>query len=68
MSNIKELRELPLEQLEVVVEDLNKEIFDLNNRLAMSRKLEKPHQLRDKKKDRARAILALSEKMKQKAQ
>ena len=67
MSNIKELRELPQEQLEVHIEDLNKEIYELKNRLAISRKLEKPHLLRDKKKDRARAILALSEKLKQKA-
>lgn len=67
MSNIKELRELPQDQLEALVEDLHREIFDLKNRLAMSRKLEKPHQLRDKKRDRARAILALSEKMKTKA-
>lgn len=66
MSNIKELRELPQEQLEVLVEDLRKEIFELKNRLAVSRKLEKPHLLKDKRKDRARAILALSEKMKQK--
>jgi len=67
MSNIKELRELPQEQLEAHIQDLHKEIFELKNRLAMSRKLEKPHQLKDKKRDRARAILALSEKMKQKA-
>jgi large subunit ribosomal protein L29 len=66
MSNIKELRELPEDQLEVLIEDTSKEIYELKNKLAMNRKLEKPHQLKDKKKDRARAILALSEKMKKK--
>lgn len=62
MSNINELRELSLEQLQSLINDLNKEIFDLQNRLAMNRKLEKPHQLKDKKKDRARAMLVFSEK------
>lgn len=66
MSNIKELRELPQQQLETFIEDLNKEIFELQNRLAMKRNLEKPHRLKDKKRDRARAMLALSEKTKQK--
>ena len=68
MSNINEIRELPLDQLEVLIEDLNKEIYELKNQLMVARKLEKPHQLRDKKKDRARAILALSEKKKQKGE
>ena len=67
MSNIKELRELPEDQLQVHIEDLSKEIYELKNQLARTHKLEKSHHLRDKKKDRARAILALSEKMKQKA-
>lgn len=66
MSNIKELRELPEDQLENLIEDTSKEIYELKNKLALTRKLEKPHQLKDKKKDRARAILALSEKRKNK--
>ena len=66
MSNIKEVRELPEDQLEVLIEDLNRDIFILKNQLAVTRKLEKPHELKDKKRDRARAILALSEKKKQK--
>jgi hypothetical protein len=49
MSNIKELRELPEDQLEVLIEDTSKEIYELKNKLAINRKLEKPHQLRDKK-------------------
>jgi large subunit ribosomal protein L29 len=64
MSNFKELKQLPLDQLEVMIEDLDKEIFQMKNQLAMNRKLEKPHLLKDKKKDKARAILALAEKKK----
>lgn len=64
MSNFKELKQLPVDQLEVMIEDLGKEIYQLKNQLAMNRKLEKPHMIKDKKKDKARAILALSEKMK----
>ena len=64
MSNIKELRELPIDQLEVIIEDLNKDIFELRNQLAMMRKVEKPHLLRDKKRDKARTLMVLSEKKK----
>lgn len=64
MSNFNELKQLPLDQLEVLIEDLAKEIYELKNQLAMNRKLDKPHLIKDKKKDRARAILALAEKRK----
>ena len=63
-NNIKELRDLPQDQLEVFIDDLNKEIFELKNQLAVNRKLEKPHLLKDKKRDRARAIFILAEKKK----
>jgi large subunit ribosomal protein L29 len=62
MSKVKEIRELEVPQLEELIADFNKDIYELNNKLAVTRKLEKPHLLRDKKKDRARAIFVLSEK------
>ena len=66
MSNIKELRELTIDQLENLIEDINKNLFELREQLAVNKKLEKPHLLRDKKKDRARAMLVLSEKLNKK--
>lgn len=62
MSNIKELRDLPIEQLEVLIEDLSKEIFNLKSQLALQKKIEKPHLIREKRRDRARAIMVLEEK------
>lgn len=62
MSHIKEMRDLTVEQLEAMLNDLNKEIYGLKCQLASARKLEKPHVLKEKKKDRARAIFILAEK------
>ena len=42
--------------------ELSKEIFELNCELKVSRKLEKPHLLKEKKKDRARVLTVISEK------
>ena len=66
MSNIEELRDLPIDQLEVLLEDLEKDIFQLKNQLKMNRKLEKPHELKDKKKDLARVKFILGEKLNKK--
>ena len=65
MSNINELKDLKIDELEVVLEDLEKDIFQLTNQLKMNRKLEKPHELKDKKKDRARAKFILAQKLKE---
>lgn len=51
-----------IEELQVQYRDISKEIFDLNNELRMARKLEKPHLLREKKKNRARVLTALRQK------
>ena len=43
-------------------EALNVKIFDLNSELKISRKLEKPHELKEAKKDRARILTVLNKK------
>ena len=65
-KNIEEIRDLTKEQLETFIEDLKKEIFALKNQLAMTRKLEKPHLIKDKRRDIARALMVLEEKRKEK--
>ena len=62
MSHIKEMRDLTTGQLESMLEDLNREIYELKNQLSSARKLEKPHLLKEKKKDRARVMFILAEK------
>jgi len=61
----KELINLSVEELEGQYEDICKDIFELTNELRVSRKLEKPHELKDKKKDRARIKTVLRQKMNQ---
>ncbi len=57
-----ELRDLKEEQLETLILDLSREMYDLKNELALSRKLEQPHLITKKRKTRARAKAILHEK------
>ncbi|MCB1072060.1 MAG: 50S ribosomal protein L29 [Chlamydiia bacterium] len=50
------------EELEAQYEDICRDIFELTNELRVSRKLEKPHELKEKKKDRARILTVLRQK------
>ncbi len=52
------------QELVVLASDLEKEIFQLNNELMMARKVEKPHLIKAKKKDRARVLTILTQKQK----
>jgi large subunit ribosomal protein L29 len=61
-KGVEEIRNLDEEQLETFIEDLKKEIFELKNQLAMTRKLEKPHLIKEKRRDIARALMVLAEK------
>ena len=67
MLKAKELMSKTIDELEASNIDLCKEIFQLNNELRASRKLEKPHLLREKKKDRARILTVLRQKKNQEA-
>jgi large subunit ribosomal protein L29 len=60
MKRMLEFKDQSVEELKALYQDLAKEIFDLKNELRMTRKLEKPHLLRKKKKDRARVLTLLS--------
>lgn len=62
MLKAKELREQSAEELKTLCGDLSKEIYDLKNELSTARKLEKPHLLRTKKRDRARVMTVLRQK------
>lgn len=58
----KAFNERSVEELENLYKEYSTEIFNLRNELAVSRKLEKPHLLRTKKKERARVLTALRTK------
>ncbi|MBS0603769.1 MAG: 50S ribosomal protein L29 [Verrucomicrobia bacterium] len=62
MSNVKEYRDQSQEELKALYQDLSKELFQLRNEMKVTRKMEKPHLVRIKKKDRARVMTILREK------
>lgn len=62
MSKASKYRDMAKEELEATLGDLNKELFQLINEVKLARKAEKPHLLRQKKKEKARLLTILHEK------
>jgi len=62
MLKMEDLKSEGEEQLKNIDRDLSKEIYGLKCELKAARKLDKPHLLREKKKDRARVLTALQQK------
>lgn len=52
--------ERTVEELQKAAADLEAEIFALRNELALQRKLEKPHLLKEKRHERARVLTLLT--------
>lgn len=59
---MKEIIDLTVDELEVMHRDLSKELFELNNEIMRSRKIEKPHLVKLKKKKRAQVLTLIREK------
>lgn len=62
MSKASNLRDMAVDELDLALSDLNKELYNLVNEMKRSKKLEKPHLLRQKKKEKARLLTILHEK------
>lgn len=62
----KNEKDLSLKELEARVYELDREIFELRNELATQRKLEKPHLIKSKRRDKARILTMLTQKNKEK--
>jgi large subunit ribosomal protein L29 len=58
----KELKDQSAKELHARLMELDREIFALRNELATQRKLDKPHQIREKRKDKARILTILTQK------
>ena len=61
---MKDLKNQNNNELKALYADLSKEIYNMKCELSVNRKLEKPHLLREKKRDRARVMTALHKKVK----
>lgn len=62
MLKAKDLIDQSVEELEAQHEELSREIFELTNELKLARKLEKPHLLSEKRRNRARVLTVLRQK------
>ncbi len=58
----KDLRDQSIDELEASLVDTKKELFELRNEQKRTRKLEKPHLLKEKKKDIAKLNTIIREK------
>ncbi len=64
MAKKKSLNDQTIDELKAMVKDLDREVFHLRNELSTQRKLEKPHQIKEKRKDKARILTMLTQKQK----
>jgi large subunit ribosomal protein L29 len=62
MTKAKELRNQSESELKTLYQDLSRDMFQLRNEMKLTRKMEKPHLVRMKRKDRARVMTVLREK------
>lgn len=66
MSKLKEFRDLSIAELDVAYTDTRKELFNLVNEWQRTKKLDKPHQLRSKRKEIAQLLTLKTEKLHEK--
>jgi len=59
---MKEINEMSEDDLKLKAEDLSKELYQLRCDLKITRKLEKPHLITQKKRERARILTRLNQK------
>lgn len=62
MLKASNLRDMSVDELQAILSDLAKEIYNLVNEMKRTSKPEKPHMLRQKRKDKARLLTILHEK------
>ncbi len=65
MLKSKELRDKSIDELESTYRDLCQELFQITNEHRMSKKLDKPHRLKEKRRDKARLLTVLQQKRQQ---
>ena len=62
MLKAKNLRDQAIDELEAMLDDIRKELFNLVNEKRQAKKLEKPHLINEKKKDIARLLTVIKAK------
>ncbi len=62
MTKASNLRDMAVNELESALTELSKELYNLLNEMKRAKKLEKPHLLKQKRKEKARLLTILHEK------
>lgn len=62
MHKAKDLRDQSVEDLENLYEDSRKKLFVLRNQAKMEKKNERPHEIKQTRKDIARLLTVMTEK------
>jgi large subunit ribosomal protein L29 len=60
-----DFKDLSVVELQEMSGSLGREVFELRNTLSVQRKLEKPHLLKQKRRERARVLTLLTKKQKE---
>jgi large subunit ribosomal protein L29 len=63
-NKTKEFRDLSLAELEAAHLEARKSLFELVNQAHREKKVEKPHRIREKRKEIARLLTVITEKQK----
>lgn len=64
MTKVAELKEKSVEELEVMLKKLTEELFQMVNEKMANKKVEKPHRIKEMRKDKARILTVLTMKQK----
>ena len=62
MTKMKEFMDQSVNELKALYMDMSKEIFTMKNEISTAKKMEKPHLIKIKKRDRARVLTAINQK------
>lgn len=62
MPKLNEYKDRSVEELKANYQDLSRELFQLKNEIKLTKKVEKPHLIRTKKRERARVLTFLRQK------
>jgi large subunit ribosomal protein L29 len=62
MGKAKEFRDMSVEELQALYQDSCHSLYHLINELKKTKKIEKPHLIKEKKKDIARLLTIITEK------
>ena len=62
MKSKVDLKDQSVDELKAKAGELDRDIFALRNELALNRKIEKPHLIKAKKREKARILTILTQK------